>query len=204
MCVAIGFWNDVHVDIEKLRAEGSDFGPVLRIMPHPTKAPHKHAFMQYSSRSIAENAKMALRKKLNQLQFVQKVGWGRPPKLVKESFKFDSGVGEILKADAMHIRPGQQHSAPPPPNYGAMNANRTMPTSNATATPAAAAAPPAHSGGAFMNPQRAQLIASSQPQYPYNPAMQYAQYPYNPMQAQHVPQGQPPQQAVQAQYPQYR
>ena len=66
MCVAIGFWNDVHVDIEKLRAEGSDFGPVLRIMPHPTKAPHKHAFMQYSSRSIAENAKMALRKKLNQ------------------------------------------------------------------------------------------------------------------------------------------
>jgi len=128
----IGFWNDVHVDIEKLRAEGNVFGNVLNIMPHPTKPPHKHAFVQFATRSIAESAKLGLRKKFNELQFVQKVGWGRPPKLIKETFKFDAGMGEILKADAPHIipmhhgpphhprqhphpQPPQQQQPPPPP-----------------------------------------------------------------------------------------
>lgn len=181
---------------------------------------------------------MGLRKKNqnNMLQFVQKVGWGRPPKLVKETFKFDSGVGEILKVDAPHIGGGggggqhqQQHIArPPPPNYGAMsaaNSVRAMVPPTTSTTPAQpASAPPtghptshptghSHSGGAFMNPQRAQLIASSHGQQynPYNPAMQYhaAGHSYNPMQAQHAAaQGQMAQQphaAVQAQYPpQYR
>merc|ERR1712154_370834 len=101
--IYVGFWNDVHVDIEKLREEGGVFGPVLKIMPHPTKPPHKHAFVQFGSRRIAENAKSGLRKRFNQLQFVQKVGWGRPPKLVKESFKFDTGIGEILRSEAPHI-----------------------------------------------------------------------------------------------------
>jgi len=208
----IGFWNDVHVDIEKLRAEGSGSGPVLKIMPHPTKPPHKHAFMQYSSRRIAEGAREAMRKRLDRLQFVQKVGWGRPPKLIKESFKFDSGMGEILKADATHIMPpkhGQQHAARPPPHYGTMNApNHAMSASTAQA-PAAAA-----NSGPLMNMERARMISNSQPQYAgYSQlqGVQYMQYPsgapvYGASSAQQVQRGQQPPNAAPGhhQYPQYR
>merc|ERR1711879_529299 len=168
-------------------------------MPHPSKPPHKHAFVQYSSRAQAEGAKFGLRKKLNHLQFVQKVGWGRPPKLVKESFKFDSGIGEILKSDAPHIvynPPKPQLVSHPPPNYGAMYA----PNHNMSAHNTAASVGHVNGGGAFINQERAQMIAGSHPQYaPYNPmqpTLQYSQYPYNP-QGQHA---QPTQPA--SQYPQ--
>lgn len=207
----IGFWNDVHVDIEKLQAEGSGSGPVLKIMPHPTKPPHKHAFMQYASRSIAESAKAAMKKRLDRLQFVQKVGWGRPPKLIKESFKFDSGIGEILKVDAPHIMPpkhgrGQQHALPQP-NYGAMNTPNHGMSASAAPAPAASA-----NNGSFMNMERARLIANSQPQpqypgYSQLHGMQYMQYPagapiYGATGAQQVPRGQQP--PGPRQYPQYR
>eukprot|EP01084_Bolivina_argentea_P236794 398106_1 len=168
--IYVGFWNDVHVDIDKLRQEGNEFGPVLKIMPHPTKPPHKHAFVQFGSRVIAESAKSGLRKRFNHLQFVQKVGWGRPPKLVKESFKFDTGIGEILRSEAPHIHFGAQQQSS---------------TQMQTLSPQAAQQP-SNPNTNFVNIERQQLInATGNTQYTQQPMQ------YNPYNAYPQPQPQP-------------
>jgi len=176
--IYVGFWNDVHVDIEKLREEGGVFGPVLKIMPHPTKPPHKHAFVQFGSRAIAEAAKAGLRKRFNQLQFVQKVGWGRPPKLIKETFKFDTGIGEVLRVEAPHIAGminKADHSGTA--NNGIHNNNRSYPNVNSNTTQQPLQAPyaqPVYGQQQYHQPQYAQTYRQQAPPPTYNQA------PYNP------------------------
>ncbi len=98
--IYVGFWNDTDVNIDRLRDEASTFGSVLKITTYPTQLPYKHAFVKFDSRVDAENARNGLRQRMkgmNDLKFVQKVGWARPPKkVIKESFQFDTGIGEIF------------------------------------------------------------------------------------------------------------
>merc|ERR1712129_639941 len=135
------------------------------------------------TRQQAENAKAGLRQKFNQLQFVQKAGWGRPPKLIKETFKFDSGIGEVLKIDAQRSGVTDNTNAQQRTN-GAGGSNNNM------------NAPINGHRTAFAN-------TTQQQQQPMNatygvPAA-YAQHQYHPQYAQSYPPPQQQQQHVQQQ-----
>jgi len=189
----IGFWNDVHVDVEKLRKESAEFGTVLKVMPHPSKPPHKHAFVQFGARSFAEAAKNGLRARFNELQFVQKVGWGRPPKLIKETFKFDSGIGEILRHEApqiAHARTQMQMPPPPPPRMQQPQQQQQQQALQTAGGNGNGSANP----HMFVNSERQNMIAAApHPHaYPYGqpaamPYPQYAQYPMQQMPAPYPP-----------------
>lgn len=106
----VGFWNNINVDMDRLRSECNAFGKVLKLLPHPSVIPHKHCFIQYASRKSAVLSKDNLTAKMSEMPFLQKIAWGRPPKLKDNYFNFSTGAGEVLKSELQHFMHNKHYS----------------------------------------------------------------------------------------------
>ena len=62
--------------------------------------------MKVQRRWQAESLMFRLKQRMNKLNYVQRVGWGKPPKVVKDTYSFAKGSGELLVTDYEAFKKG--------------------------------------------------------------------------------------------------